>query len=396
MTARSRADAGRGTGPDGRTRAAAAGTLVGAALAAGLAALAAAASPAPATAQAGLDRAGTGVRFHYVGFDDPTAARVENVSLLTVPLAGRARLSDRITVQLGGYWARGSLERPDGTTSTVSALTDATLSASLELGEGAATVTAVARLPTGQSSYETGELDVVGLVAADLFPFRISSWGTGGGLGLQASTSRDLGAVDASLSLGYFRSGSFDPLEERLTDYRPGDRLSARAALTTPVGDAGQLGLQGGFRWFADDELGGEDIFETGNRFDVLATYSFPVGTDAAFVYGGYQRRSGGRRLQLQEPTATQDLLLAGGGLRLRMGEVVLRPEADARLVERADGRSEGWGIRVGGRAEWPVGGTTLVPLVRGHLGSVGPRPGVDSGFTGFEAGVTVRLGGGS
>ena len=237
---------------------------------------------------------------------------------------------------------------------------------------------------------------MVGVVAADLFPFRISSWGTGGGLGLRATTTPRLGAVDASLSLGYFRSGQFDPLEEQLVDYRPGDRLSARAALTFPLGQAGQLGLQGGFRSFADDELQGDDIFESGNRYDALATWSFPVGDDAGFLYGGYQRRSEGRRIQLQEPTAAQDLLLAGAGLRTRVAGITLRPTVDGRLVERDDGRSEGWGLRAGARAELEAGSATVLPLVRGHVGNVSVEPGAggESAFLGFEVGATVRLGG--
>lgn len=397
MTTRVRADARSGHGRGGRS-ASAAGALLGAALLGGLAALATVATPTPAAAQGSTDadRIGTGVQFHYIGFDDAATARIDNVSLLTVPVAGRAELGERLTVELGGYWARGRLERPDGTVSTVSGLTDATLSASLELGDEATTITALARLPTGRSGYDPGELDVVGVVAADVFPFRISSWGTGGGLGLRASTARQLGPVGASVSLGYFRSGEFDPLEEQLVDYRPGNRLSARAAFTVPVGAAGQLGLQGGFRSFADDELEGQNIFESGNRYDVLGTWSFPVGSDAAFVYGGYQRRSEGRRLQLQEPTSAQDLLLAGAGLRTRMGGVLVRPEVDARLVERDDDRSEGWSVRAGARAEVPWGGTTVLPLLRGHIGSVGPEPGLDSGFLGVQAGFTVRLGGGS
>ncbi len=371
-------------------------TLARALLAAGAAALLAAAAPEPAAAQFSSPEAGTGVRFHHIGFDDPSAASIDNVSLLTVPVAGRVEVGERVTVQLSGHWARGRLERPDGTASTVSGFTDATLSASLEVGDGAATITAVGRLPTGRTGYETGELDVVGVVAADLFPFRISSWGTGGGLGLRASTARELGPVDATLSLGYFRSGQFDLLEERLVDYRPGDRLSARAGLTAPVGEAGQIGLQGGFRWFGDDERRDQAIFESGNRYDVLGTYSFPVGEDAGFLYGGYQRRSEGRRLELQEATAAQDLLLAGAGLRMRTGGILLRPEVDARVVQREDDRSEGWGIRVGGRAEVPMGGTTVLPLLRGHLGNAGIRPGEESDFLGVEVGASVRLGGGS
>lgn len=361
------------------------------------AAIGAAVAPPEASTQVALDRAGTGVRFHHIGFYAPSSSNIDNVSLLTVPLGGRAAVGERVTVGLAGYFAHARLERPTGGTATVSALTDASLTASVDVGDDLGTLTAVARLPTGKSGYESDELDVAGVVASDLFPFRISNWGSGGGLGLRASTSRQIGPFATAVSLGYFRSGQFDPIEDQVTDYRPGDRLNLRAALTAPVGRAGQVGLQAGARLFANDEVQGQSVFDSGNRYDVLASHSFPVwGQSAGFVYGGYQRRAEGRRLRLDEPTASQDMLLAGGGLRFRLNDVLVRPTLDARLVERGDDRSEGYDLRVGGRAELPVRGTTLVPLLRTHFGSVTIRDGVDSGFLGIEAGLTVRLAGGS
>lgn len=351
--------------------------------------------PSPGAAQSPGSGIGAGAQLQFFDFTDSRSARIRQMHLLTVPVGARVAVSDRFRVEVGGYWARGEVERPGGRTSTLSGLTDASIRASWDPVD-ALTLTAVGRLPTGEDAYTVEELDVLGVLASDLFPFRVSNWGTGGGYGLQASTGQDFGAVSTAVSVGYFRSGEFDPLEDQLVAYRPGDNVNVRAAMNFAVGGASRLSLQGGFRSYAEDELQDANVFDAGNRWNVRGRYSFPVGgRGAGFVYGGFHRRDGGTAIELLRPSADQDLVLAGGGLRLRVGGVRVRPSVDARLLRRGDGTSEGQALRVGGEAEWTLEGVTLVPSVRGHLGELVVRQGTESGFVGFDLGLTIRTGGG-
>lgn len=339
---------------------------------------------------------GAGVEFQVFDFSDPAEASLSSVTLLTVPVGGQVALTDQLTVQAGGYYAWGEVDRPGGRTSELSGLTDIDVRASLKLANDRVTLTALGRLPTGVESYSVRELDVLGVVASDLFPFRVSNWGSGGGLGLRASVGQQLGAVNTALSVGYFRSGEFDPLEDELVSYRAGDNLQVQAAASAPVGSGSQLSFQGGYQWFADDELQDTNVFEPGSRWNVRSQYSFPVGRRAAgYLYGGYHRRDRGVPIELFRPSASQDLVLAGGGLRLRIGGVRVRPTVDARLLRRGDGTSEGETIRVGGEAEWRLEGLTIVPSLRGHLGSLTVRDDTSSGFVGVDVGLTLRSGGG-
>lgn len=348
--------------------------------------------PAPARGQDAGSGLGGGARFQVFDFSSPVAASLSHVSLLTVPVGGRVAVSDQLSVEAGGYFARGEVTRLNGRTSELSGLTDVDVRASLELADDRVTLTAVGRLPTGKDGYTLEELDVLGVVASDLFPFRISNWGTGGGFGLQASTGAEVGALNTAVGVGFFRSGEFDPLEEQLVSYRPGDNLRVRAAVSAPVGGAGQLALQGGFQWFGDDELRDANVFEPGVRWSARSRYSFAVGRrGAGFVYGAFHRRERGVPIELFRPSASKDLVLAGGGLRLRLGAVELRPTVDARLLRRGDDTSEGESLRVGGEAEWRLGGVTLIPTLRGHLGELTVRDGTESGFVGLDVGLTIR-----
>lgn len=348
--------------------------------------------PGPAEAQQA--EAGSGIVYQHFSFGEPESAGLESLSLLSVPVAARIRTFENLTLEVGTNWARGELTRRDGSASTITGFTDTKLTASLAIGEDAATLTAVAAVPTGKSSYSLEEVDVAGAVSADLLPFRLSNWGSGGGFGLRAATSRDLGPVGAALSVGYFRSGEFDPVEGQLVAYRPGDNLSVRAALDAPVGAAGEVGLQFALQHHGEDELRGTNLFRAGDRYQVIGSYSFALGSRAAgFAYGGYHRRDEGTHLQGLRPVAAEDLFLAGGGARFRLGELLLRPSVDGRILRRESSPHEGWHVRAGATAEWTAGTVTLVPTLRGHLGDVTVRPGAESGLTGFDLGLSVRFG---
>lgn len=373
------------------------GRVGGRVLVAVLAALAtSAAVAAPASGQVPAGRLGAGFEFQSYGFDDVEASGLERLSLLTVPVAGQVELHERLTVSLGGHWARGELERSDGTTSEISGLTDTELTASVRLGPDAVTITAVGMLPTGRSSYSLEELDVAGAIAADLLPFRISNWGSGGGFGLRTSAARQLGAVGAALSAGYFVSGEFDPVEDEVVAYQPGDNLQLRGALDAPVGSAGKVGLQGSVQLYGDDTTEGTNLFRAGDRWQVLANYAFPMGgAGAGYGYGGLLHRGEGTHLQDLDPVASQDLYLLGAGARIRVDETLLMPTVDVRWVTSDGNRDEGMDVRLGASAEWPLGAVTAVPVLRLHVGNLELREGRESGFTGFDVGLTLRARGG-
>lgn len=363
-----------------------------------LAGIALALSAVSLPAQSSDAGVGGGVRLQELNFDDTADPGIDRLSLLTVPVAARARLADGLSLEVGGYWARGELTFGDGSKSTVAGWTDTRVTASYRFrGESSSvTVSAIGSLPTGLSSYDVGELAVAGAVSADLLPLTISNWGTGGGAGVRASASGDLGAVGAVVSVGYFRSGEFDPVPGELTAYRPGDNVSARAAMDVAVGSAGKLGFQVSGQIYGDDQLDGENLFRSGNRYEAIGNYSFPLADGTGFVYGGYHRREAGAHLSRLNPTTSQDILVTGGGVRMRVGSVLLQPTVDARLLSRgdaADGSGTNRLVRFGLRADWETGPLTVSPLLRGYVGSVAVRADRSTGFTGFDGGLRLSLG---
>jgi hypothetical protein len=252
----------------------------------------------------------------------------------------------------------------------------------------------VALAPTGNSEQDAEEAEVAGAIAADLIPFRISNWGSGGGLGVTTTISHSFGRVGAGISGAYLVGREFDLLEAQEFAYRPGDQLVIRGALDASVGNAGKLGLQLTLQQAKEDQVNGSNLYRPGRRYQAIGSYQFAMGRSSGVVYGGAMHRARGTfLLETGSDAPSQDLILVGGGLRIALGGVVFAPSGDVRVQRRSDGTDQGWSAGVGGSLEFGSN-VRLVPTGRARFGNVLVREGTESGFSGFDAGLTLRFGG--
>jgi hypothetical protein len=339
---------------------------------------------------------GGGVVLESYRFSNPAAAGLESLSLLTVPVAFRVPVSRFAALDFGAAFARGSLTRADGSTSELAGLTDTQVTLSAVVVPDRLTLGVVALLPTGKQKVTDEEAEVAGAVSADLLPLRISNWSTGGGIGLSTSLVQSAGAVTLGVAASYVVGREFDLLESTDFAYRPGNQLVVRGLLAAPVGVAGKLELQVTLQNASEDRVNGSNLYRPGNRLMGMASYSFRAGpTSSALLYAGtFHRSEGTYLLEASNAAASEDLWLAGGGLRMPVGSLVLQPSVDLRIVRRGNGLDQGYSLGVGGSAEWRRSqGLTLLPLVRGRFGTVRVSEGIETGFTGLDAGLIVRFG---
>lgn len=353
---------------------------------------------APAAAAQGADglpwTAGAGARMESYAFADADRVGIEQVRLLTVPLAAEARLPGRLRLGIAGAYASAALRRPDGTASTLAGLTDTELRLSVPLAGDWVTLTGVAVLPTGKERLSEEEMQVAAVVASDLLPFGISHWGSGGGVGASLAVARRFGTVGVGVSGGFRASREYQAFEGEGPAYRPGDEAFLRFALDRSFG-AGKATLQAGAHRFAHDRMDGGNLYRSGDRYQLIGSYAFAGGRRASgVVYAGVLHRENGSRLaELAGDVPAQDLFLAGAGARVGIGRAALLPSVDARVFRSADGVGQGYGVGVGASAEVPAGPVVLVPSARLRLGSVLVRDDARSAFTGMELGFTLRRG---
>lgn len=340
---------------------------------------------------------GGGVLFQRYSFSDVEAASVESVSLTALPFSGTVRFNPRLSFGLSGTWAKGSLVDPQRGELTISGLTDTQLVLTMAGRGGATSVSAIMLLPTGLETQTIDESRVAGAVASELLPFAISNWGTGGGAGVSMSTAHAFGGLGVGLSASYVVRREFTPLEDLTFAYRPGNVLRVAAAVDGTLGSSAKGALRLTVHRHEDDAADEANLFRAGNRVEVLGSLGFPVGArSTGLVYGIIHKRERGTFLTSDGSLASQDLILAGGGLRSRVGSWVVQPRVEARLFRREDGVEQGYDVGAGIDAEIPVGNTMWVPSIRAHLGNLEVREGVETGFTGLEFGLALRFGGGA
>ncbi len=362
-----------------------------------LAPVGAAAQAVGSSFQTGLGAAAA-VGFESYSFSDAAQTGISRMSLLTVPFGVRTALPGAASLEFSGAYARGSLDRADGSSISLQGLTDSQLSLSLPVKRDVATITAVAILPTGKSRMTADEAVVAGVVASELLPFRISNWGAGGAAGASAALAHSFGAVGLGASAAYLVARQYDLVEPGAFSYRPGNQLRARVALDLSTGPAGKASLQLTYLHSQEDQFSGSNVFRPGDRFQAIGSYAFAAGQRASgIVYGGVLHRAEGTYLAVVQSTASaQNLFLAGGGARIPLRGAVVLPSLDVRVLRRTSGLDQGEVVGIGGSAELPATtGVTFVPSLRARFGRVLVSQGSETGFNGFDLALGIRFGAG-
>ncbi|MDX1492913.1 MAG: hypothetical protein R3253_02475, partial [Longimicrobiales bacterium] len=137
---------------------------------------------ATAAAAAGQVVSGGGTMQSY-SFDDPAAAGLHSIQLFTAPFSLTIPLGSRVAVQASGAYAQGTATAEGGQEVSLSGLTDTYVGVSTRAGFDWLVVTARTSLPTGKNTHTVEESLVASVVAAELLPFAIKTWGSGGSVG---------------------------------------------------------------------------------------------------------------------------------------------------------------------------------------------------------------------
>lgn len=327
-------------------------------------------------------------------FSEPTSAGIETLSLLTFDVKAYAALG-RVALDVYGAFARGMLTRPDGSDISVSGLTDTRLQLTVPVVRDIWTISAIGMVPTGNSELSEAEAEVAGAIAADLLPFRVSNWGSGGGFGFNSDLAGTMGEFGVGIGATYLVGREFELDAAGEFAYRPGNLLAVRAAIDRNVGRGGTLSLQLTLQHSSDDQGNGANFYRSGDRYQAVASYGFTAGTRASgLIYGGLLHRSTGVFLLDSTPAPAENLVMAGGAFRIRAGATLLQPIAEFRLLRRDDGQGQGYLAGAGASAEWRLATAVAVaPTVRARFGNVLLRAGQESGFTGLDVGMTIRFG---
>jgi hypothetical protein len=351
--------------------------------------------PASALAQGRGLQFGTGAVIEGFGFLEPTAVGMNGISLLTVPFA--LRYTGPVVIELSSAYALGVLIDTDGDQTSIAGPTDTSVRLSLPLADDRITLSGAAFLPTGKATQTPEEATVAGVIAADLLPFRITNWGTGGGFDVSASVVIPMGGFGVGARVGYSAAREFEPLEggPQVFSYQPGDQMYVRVALDRAVGATGKATVSATMQRFNDDAFDGVNIYRSGDRLEVLGSLNMAAGTSgSAALYGGVMHRSKSAFIDGSQELSAQDLIVAGAGFRIPGARVAFLPSTDLRVFRSGDGLGQGYALGLGAALEIGAGNSIVLPSVRARLGKVVVNDRTSSAFVGAEIGLTMRFGG--
>lgn len=359
----------------------------------------------PASGSA-LQGAGAGVRIQEYRFAAPDAVGLEQAQLTTYVFAAVLPLG-RVSLDANGAYAAGEVVGPEGGTARLAGLTDTEVGLTLDLGSERALLRGSMTLPTGLTTLTLEEAAVAGVVANELLPFAIGTWGGGSGAGGDVALAGEAGPWGFGASVGYRAPTGYQPLADQTFTYRPGEQIQVTVAVDRSLPGAATLSVVGAVRHFGDDAVDEANLFRPGRRVEGLASLAFPVGIrGSASLHAGVQHRTGGAVLVdapvLAGATDSPAQRLMRGGLSLRLpvgGATVVIPEVEARALRTDDGAGQGW-----------LGSATLGADIRlagtpfGHHAVLAPRAVVrrgrilvddlsESDVTGWELGATLRFG---
>jgi len=338
---------------------------------------------------------GTGVSLEAYYFEDEDATGLKGIVVASAPFAARVALPSRFSVEVSGAYARGLvLERDDGR-SELEGFTDTQVRLSRVFGRDRLTLALIAALPTGHATHTEEEARVADAVSADLLPFRVSNWGTGGGVGLSAAYAVRAGGFGLGLAAGHLFAGEFEPFADTESSlrYRPGDETTLRVAVDRSVGRSGKASLQTTWQHYAEDQLSDENLYRAGDRLQVIAAYQAGLGRSTAVVYGGLLHRENGTSFDEAAPgSPVQDLWLGGAGMRMAWGRVVFTPSTEGRVFRSEDGTGQGWYAGAGAGFEFPVGRLVVAPTLRGRFGNVVAAEDAETSLTGGEVSLMLRM----
>jgi len=363
------------------------------------AALVAASAALPLTAQAQSDAATGGVRF-LSGFEARSLSfdaglGLKSAAEYAIPFSAIWTVSPRFALDFGVRYASAtrSPETSGESNSTVSGFGDTQVRAVYQIVPDALVLTLGANLPTGKTKLTDDELIAAGVVASELIPFPVPSFGSGA----NATTGIAAAVPFAGWALGvggsYRLSGSYTPVASRDSAYKPGSELRLRIGADRVIGQ-GRVSLGFTYSSFAEDEFGGSRIFQPGKRYISQASWSFPIGNLGVALYAWDLYRSAGTVALGGAQTEKQNVLTAGAQLSVRLGRNLLRPQIEFRQHAAGESSLEKAGqlFSLSARYQMALSGSlTLSPALRYDVGNVVNASGDAIGFTGWGLSLGLR-----
>ena len=199
--------------------------------------------------------------------------------------------------------------------------TQAQLTYFRQLGNGSLVATLGANLPSGKQQLTRDEFATLTLISLNQFDFRAPSFGTGFGLSPGLSLAFPVSeGMALGLGIAYQLRGSFEPLENMVDSYNPGDELLLTAGLDARLSNELTFATDITYTTYQKDAIGDQETYGAGDKITAVARLRFLQQLNEGWLVIRYRSRSkntlaasGGAFVEEQVRTLPDQLRLAAG-----------------------------------------------------------------------------------
>ena len=315
------------------------------------------------------------------------------ISEMAIPLYAVMPMTQMITFDIGTAFASAKLTNSNGgqgSSSSISGLTDTQLRAIINLGGDAVVLTGSMNLPTGQSTVKPAEQAAAGLIGNDFLVFPISSLGSGfGGTG-GVAFARPMGDWSVGAGVSVRRTTAYSPYEDstgKSLRFAPGNETRARIGFDHPFG-TGRASIGFTYSKLGNDQLV-TSIYNTGDRLLSQAMLSSAAGSgDYTLSAWNLFRMSG---TQVDGSASSRELITdVSAAYGHPVGEGRLEPVVDVRTWMQ-QGFAASFQTSLSLRFEQPMGALTVAPSAGFTIGKLAADATQTSSLSGFRAALTIR-----
>ena len=319
---------------------------------------------------------------------------IKSVTEVAVPFGVLWPMTSRLSIDVGGRYATVTRTEETGSSSSVSGPTDVQARAVYQIIPDLAVLTVGANLPTGKTKLTGNELLAAGVIASDLIPFPVSSFGSGFNVTTGLALAVPVGGWAVGVAGSYRQNASFTLLADTSAAYKAGGEFRLRLGADRILGQS-RVSLGFTYSSFGEDEFGAARIFQSGKRYISQFSWSFPIGNLGLAVYAWDLYRANGSQPINGSTTEKRNVLTLGGAASVQMGKNVLRPQLEFRNHTLGVNKLESAGqlLSLGARYQMPIGERYVVfPSARFDTGNVvNSATGQAVSFSGWNVGVTLR-----
>lgn len=307
------------------------------------------------------------------------------------PLALVLPVNQRLSIDIGAYYASTRSEPSGDTAITVSGLTDTQVRASYVFGRDAVVATLMVNLPTGKTQ-SLLQSSTTGAAAANFLSFPVNVYRTGFAAtgGLAAAT--ELGSWNVGIAGSLRLSGEYEPFSDDAAKYSPGTEGRVKVGADRAMGST-RLSMGFTFSTFGNDEFknlgGGSGQYQPGNRYigEIALAFLAGSGSVTGYAWDYYRNKAGGTGAASNK----ENILSVGANGSWPLGtNIRLEPLVEARFWSPEQGSGTMFGL--GTALQIPVGGKfTLSPAGRFDFGTTEFTDGSKHNLTGWGFSALIR-----